>query len=255
MCRWMAWRGQRCRRGAAVQDAARADRSELALPHGRRDDQRRRLRPGLVRAGVGPAVYHSVSPAWGTRTCASSRRTSRRRCSSRTCAPPPAPPCSRPTATRSATATGCSCTTASSTSSTRCAASYPRRRAVAVPRHPRLHRLRGALLSRADLRARGRSARRARARDRLRRGRRRARHRAPLQTSIGVSDGHRLWAFRYSTERSSRSLFVSDDAEACSGCTRTTRGCSGCATMTGSWSPSRSPTCRAPGTRSPSRPC
>ena len=36
----------------------------------------------------------------------------------------------------------------------------------------------------------------------------------PVQTSIGVTDGERLWALRYSTERRSRSLFVSNDASA-----------------------------------------
>jgi predicted glutamine amidotransferase len=35
-----------------------------------------------------------------------------------------------------------------------------------------------------------------------------------VQTSIGVTDGERLWALRYSTERRSRSLFVSNDASA-----------------------------------------
>jgi predicted glutamine amidotransferase len=35
-----------------------------------------------------------------------------------------------------------------------------------------------------------------------------------VQTSIGISDGVRLWAFRYSTERNSRTLFVSAEAEA-----------------------------------------
>jgi glutamine amidotransferase len=33
-----------------------------------------------------------------------------------------------------------------------------------------------------------------------------------VQTSIGVTDGERLWAVRYSTERRSRSLFASADA-------------------------------------------
>jgi predicted glutamine amidotransferase len=36
----------------------------------------------------------------------------------------------------------------------------------------------------------------------------------PVQTSIGVTDGERLWALRYSTEGRSRSLFVSTDAQA-----------------------------------------
>jgi predicted glutamine amidotransferase len=35
-----------------------------------------------------------------------------------------------------------------------------------------------------------------------------------IQASIGVSDGERLWAVRYSTEGASRTLFVSSDAHA-----------------------------------------
>ena len=35
-----------------------------------------------------------------------------------------------------------------------------------------------------------------------------------VQASVGVSDGERLWAFRYSTERRSRTLFVSAAASA-----------------------------------------
>ena len=34
----------------------------------------------------------------------------------------------------------------------------------------------------------------------------------PVQASMGLSDGHRLWAFRYSTEHASRSLFMSHEA-------------------------------------------
>ncbi|MFC6600223.1 class II glutamine amidotransferase [Kitasatospora paranensis] len=33
----------------------------------------------------------------------------------------------------------------------------------------------------------------------------------PLQMTVAVSDGRRLWAFRYSTERHSRTLFFSTD--------------------------------------------
>jgi hypothetical protein len=36
----------------------------------------------------------------------------------------------------------------------------------------------------------------------------------PVQASIGVMDGERLWAVRYSTERHSRTLFASADASA-----------------------------------------
>ena len=35
-----------------------------------------------------------------------------------------------------------------------------------------------------------------------------------MQASLGVTDGERLWAFRYSTERKSRTLFVSAEADA-----------------------------------------
>ena len=35
-----------------------------------------------------------------------------------------------------------------------------------------------------------------------------------VQASLGLSDGERLWAFRYSTERSSRTLFVSNEPSA-----------------------------------------
>jgi predicted glutamine amidotransferase len=36
---------------------------------------------------------------------------------------------------------------------------------------------------------------------------------APLQMTVGTSDGERLWAFRYSSSRESRSLFYSTDLE------------------------------------------
>ena len=43
-----------------------------------------------------------------------------------------------------------------------------------------------------------------------------AKHGVPnaVQASLGVTDGERLWAFRYSTEGHSRSLFASADAQA-----------------------------------------
>jgi len=36
----------------------------------------------------------------------------------------------------------------------------------------------------------------------------------PVQMTVGMSDGERLWAVRYSSERASRTLFVSEDADA-----------------------------------------
>ena len=119
MCRWMAWLGQ----------PVLIDELLFKTPHGIVDQSlhsRMGAEPtngdgfglGWYGAGEGPGVYRSVSPAWATRTCASSPATSSRRCSSRTCAPRSARRCSRPTAIRSATTAGCSSTTATSPSST-----------------------------------------------------------------------------------------------------------------------------------------
>jgi glutamine amidotransferase len=38
--------------------------------------------------------------------------------------------------------------------------------------------------------------------------------RHPVQMTVGISDGERLWAVRYSTQRDSRTLFVSQDVSA-----------------------------------------
>ena len=52
-------------RRAALQDPARDRRSEPARADGCGADQRRRVRPRLVRDRRRPRVYRSVSPAWG----------------------------------------------------------------------------------------------------------------------------------------------------------------------------------------------
>jgi glutamine amidotransferase len=36
----------------------------------------------------------------------------------------------------------------------------------------------------------------------------------PVQMTVGISDGERLWAVRYSSAHSSRTLFVSEDVDA-----------------------------------------
>ena len=52
----------------ALQAGALADRPEPPLDDGRRDDERRRLRRRLVRRRLDePGVYHSVEPAWNDR--------------------------------------------------------------------------------------------------------------------------------------------------------------------------------------------
>ena len=72
-----------------------------------------------------------------------------------------------------------------------------------------------------------------------------------VQASIGVSNGERLWAVRYSTEGRSRTLFHSPACTRCVSCTPTIRGSSSCATTITSSSPSRSPTCPVRGTSCP----
>lgn len=36
----------------------------------------------------------------------------------------------------------------------------------------------------------------------------------PVQMTVGISDGERLWALRYSSQQQSRTLFVSEDVDA-----------------------------------------
>ncbi len=75
-----------------------------------------------------------------------------------------------------------------------------------------------------------------------------------IQASIGVSDGESLWAVRYSTEHNSRTLFSSSEVDVDQGAApREPAAALGSGTAITSWSPSRSPTFPACGTRSPSR--
>jgi glutamine amidotransferase len=71
----------------------------------------------------------------------------------------------------------------------------------------------------------------------------------PVQMTIGVSDGVRLWAVRDSSETRSRTLFVSEDAARCARCTPRASACSAWETRTAPSSPSRSGTCPARGSR------
>jgi predicted glutamine amidotransferase len=36
----------------------------------------------------------------------------------------------------------------------------------------------------------------------------------PVQMTVGISDGERLWAVRYSSQHDSRTLFISEDVDA-----------------------------------------
>ena len=183
MCRWMAWLGQPVLIDELLFKTPARDRGpEPARPHGRRADQRRRLRARLVRHGRGPGASTTASRRRGrTRTCASWRRTSTRRCSSRTCARRSARRCSRPTAIRSATGSWLFVHNGYIARLPRAPARPDAGdRAGAVRRRPRLDRHRGRLPPRAHVRARGGPDRRAGADRRADRGDRRpARRRGP----------------------------------------------------------------------------
>ena len=82
-----------------------------------------------------------------------------------------------------------------------------------VPAHRGLDRLRAAVLPGPHVRPRGRPADGRRPRRRASSRRSAGRHDVafPVQMTVATTDGTRLWAFRYSTEGQSRSLFRNAD--------------------------------------------
>ena len=87
MCRWMAWSGQPVIIDEMLFKPTHGLIDQSLHSAGGRDDQRRRLRPRLVRRrATGPASTTASRPPGATTTCASSPPTSSRRCSSPTCA-------------------------------------------------------------------------------------------------------------------------------------------------------------------------
>ena len=118
MCRWMAWHGQ----PVLIEELL------FKTQHGIVDQSlhsRMGAEPtngdGLGWAGTAPAKARASTtaslPPGATRTCASSPRTSSRRCSWCTCGRRSGHRSRRPTAIPSATGAGCSCTTATSVTS------------------------------------------------------------------------------------------------------------------------------------------
>ena len=92
---------------------------------------------------------------------------------------------------------------------------HARDRPGALRRRPGLDRHRGRLPPRAHPRARGGPDRRDGADRRLHRGDAAA-HGVPgaVQGTFGISDGETLWAVRYATEGTARTLFASADVDA-----------------------------------------
>ena len=161
-----------------------------------------------------PRASSTASSRRGTtRTCASWPGTSARRCSSPTSGRRSAALCSRPTATRSATTTGCSCTTATSTSS-------PRSSATSCSRSTR--RCIPQIQGQADTEILFYLALTLGLEDDPPAAVARAiglvedvasRHDVPhpFQGTVATTDGESIWAFRYSSEHKSRSLFYTTD--------------------------------------------
>ena len=215
MCRWLAYSGSPVLLEELLYKPAHSliDQS-LHSRLGRDDDERRRLRRRLVRRRRRRRPSSAASSRPGTTaTCASSPRTSRRRSSSRTSAPRPARRSRRRTATRSATAAGSGCTTARSASFHASSATRPRRRPVALPGDRGLDRLGAVLLPRAHASGSRTTPRRGRAGGRADRGDRPPpRRRAPDPDDASRRrTASSVWAFRYSSEGDSRSLFYSTE--------------------------------------------
>ena len=159
------------------------------------------------------ACFTASSRPGTTRTCARSPATSAPRCSSRISGRRSAAPCSRPTATPSVTTAGCSCTTATSTSSPRSSATSslpstrrctrrskarPTPRSCSTSRSPSVWRM----TRRPQSRRRSGSSKQSRERHGVPH---------PFQGTVATTDGESIWAFRYSSERKSRSLFYTTD--------------------------------------------
>src|SRR5215211_3586843 len=71
----------------------------------------------------------------------------------------------------------------------------------------------------------------------------------PLQMTIATTDGESVWAFRYLSERRSRSLYYSTRCARCGRCTRNVHACRRCPTRHGLSSRNRLSTSPGPGTR------
>ena len=217
MCRWLAYTGSPVLLTDVLYTPAHSliDQSLHSGSGRRRPTATASASAGMTRR-PSPGCSAASSRPGMTRTCASSRGTSARRCSSRTSARRSGRPFSRPTAIRSGMAAGCGCTTGSSTASRRSSATwcsrstnrcFPRSRGRPTARSCSTWRSASAWKTIRPRRSRGpsgwwRPAGRARG------------VQYPFQGTIATTDGESLWAFRYSSEGKSRSLFFSRDIRA-----------------------------------------
>ena len=217
MCRWLAYRGSRSALPLIPDAKPLVGGAVPRLAARRGDRQRRRVRIRLVSdgsaAGAAPSCSAGSSLRGTTRTCGRSAARSSRRCSSLTCGPRPARRSSRRTATRSARELA--------VHAQRCA-----RRVRLIKRDltfavdPSLYpHIRGTTDSEVlfhlaltlGLPGRPGGGRWRRPSGWSSRSGREHGVQFPMQGTIAVSDGTTLWAFRYSSQGRSRTLFHSAD--------------------------------------------
>ena len=255
MCRWLAYSGSPIRLEELL---VKRDRSLI--------DQSLHARQGATTTngdgfGVGwyeeggetPRLYEAPIPPGTTATSASSPPGSHRLSSSRTSAPRPGRRFRRRTRTRSATALAVDAQRADPRVPAGEAGARARRRRLAVHLARGHHGLRGDVLPRSHLRTGKRSGGGGRADGGPgRSGRASSRHRTPDPDAVATTDGRTVWAFRYSSEGDSRSLYFSTRMDSLKALYRGSKSSPGCRTRRESSSPSLSATCRVPGTRCPS---
>ena len=218
MCRWMAWLGQpvlieellfNTQHGIVDQSLHSRMGAETTNGDG--------FGLGWYGAGAGPGLYHSVAPAWcdaNLRELAGHVESPLFLAHVRAAIGSPVQQTNchpfrhgnwllRPQRLRGRPARAP-------------ARPHARDRPGALRRRQRLDRHRGRLPARAHPRARGGPHRRDGADRRLHRGDRRARTGSSglVQGTFGISDGETLWAIRYATEGTARTLFASADVDA-----------------------------------------
>ena len=250
MCRWLAYSGS----PVCLEDLLFKPKNSLVV-------QSKHSQLGVETTngdGFGVGWYgeprrRGCSPAPNrpgtTATCESSLHRRRRAGSSPTSAPRPVRRSSRPTAIRSGTAAGCGCTTA-------CVADFPKvKRDLAFAVDPDLFpQIEGSTDSELffylaltfGLEEDPPEAV-AQAVGVIEEAGRRHGVDFPIQMTVATTDGETTWAFRYSSEGRSRSLFHSTDVATLRSSTPTTRCFTSSPTMPVWWSPSLSATCTARG--------
>ena len=214
MCRWMAYTGS----PLSIEDLLYAPENSLIVQSlhaqlGVEPTNGDGFGVGWYGDGESPGGTGASSRPGTTGTCGSWPPRSGRASSSRTCGRRPVRRCSRPTATPSGTAGGCGCTTARSPAST--TRSGTSLLAVDPALFPDIEGSTDSELFFYLALTFGLEddppAAVARAVGLIEDVGRRHGEEFPVQMTVATTDGETLWAFRYSSEGRSRSLFHSTD--------------------------------------------